>query len=720
MAQGSEGRGQQVRLGLPSLSRLRAWPVLPASLRRLGRALLRLERPRQALVPWRGLGTLSVLLLCALVALLASWPLLVEPSLRPGVPAPFTVRAPADALVIDSAALERRRSRIVPRAQVQVVDDQVSQAFQADLGRRLAEVRERHGLDLQRVDSLNLTADERRWLAALTPLQLLGWEQAVRQAQLRMLSQGVVATVAEEQLLNAAALQLADQPPQARSLGSRLITEGLQGRSNLRNDPSLSQRRIEELLRQQGVPTIRVRQGDVIVRQGETISPQVFDVLDHFDRVSRGPRPAAWLGHLGEALAACGVMLLVMRRWRASLEPRQALLALAMLLVVQACKLWLGDHASPMALLLPPTLLLAQGLGTPAALAWLAVASLLWPYPLGAGLELRLLVAALVAAFAAVLAARQRNRAQLLQLALLLPLGAVLLQAIVRHLPGWPSPPVGGSPAAGVDLFGEALLVAGLLLAGLLLAPLVEISFGLLTRARLMELADLERPLLRRLSTEAPGTFEHTLMICGLAEEGARAIQADVDLIRTGALYHDVGKLHGPQWFIENQEEGANPHEQLDDPLQSAAILQAHVDHGLKLARRYRLPRPLADFIPEHQGTLKMGYFLHQARQRDPSIPEQRFRYLGPVPRSRETAILMLADGCEAALRSLPPGTSEDEARSTVRRIVEARRSDGQLADSGIGRAELELVIQAFVRVWRRMRHRRIPYPISPRRAFSA
>jgi membrane-associated HD superfamily phosphohydrolase len=178
--------------------------------------------------------------------------------------------------------------------------------------------------------------------------------------------------------------------------------------------------------------------------------------------------------------------------------------------------------------------------------------------------------------------------------------------------------------------------------------------------------------------------------------------------------------LHGPQWFIENQDEGANPHEQLDDPLQSAAILQAHVDHGLKLARRYRLPRPLADFIPEHQGTLKMGYFFHQARQRDPSIPEQRFRYLGPVPRSRETAILMLADGCEAALRALPPGTSEDEARSTVRRIVEARRSDGQLADSGIGRAELELVIQAFVRVWRRMRHRRIPYPISPRRAFSA
>ena len=119
-----------------------------------------------------------------------------------------------------------------------------------------------------------------------------------------------------------------------------------------------------------------------------------------------------------------------------------------------------------------------------------------------------------------------------------------------------------------------------------------------------------------------------------------------------------VGKMHGPQWFIENQDEqGGNPHDQLDDPLASAAILQAHVDEGLKLARRYRLPRPLADFIPEHQGTLKMGYFLHRAREQDPAVPEELFRYRGPTPRSRETAILMLADGCEAAVRRVLTAT---------------------------------------------------------------
>jgi putative nucleotidyltransferase with HDIG domain len=687
-------------------------------LKLLWRQLLRLERPRQALVRWRAAGMAAVLLSCLVVALVSSWPWLVEPSLRPGLPAPFTVRAPRDSRVIDSAALERRRSQMGPRSQVQMVDPAANRILQEDLERRLSQVRRQSGGDPHQLDALNLTAEESRWLDQQTPTQLIAWETAVRQAQLRMLTQGVVASLADESLRSAANLHLDGQPNPARSLGSRLVAEALQGRTNLRTDALLTQRRIEQIVTQQGLPTLAVKRGDLITRQGEPITPQAFDVLDHFNLINRRPLLLPWLLHLVEALAASGVMLLVMRRWRASLEPRQALLALAMLLVVQSCKLWLGDKVSPLALLVPPTLLLAQGLGTPAGLAWLAVASLLWPYPLGSNLEPRLVVAALIAAAAAVLAGRQRNRAQLLQLAVLLPLGALLLQVPLLHLHR--GAPAGVTMAADADLLGEAVLVGGLLMGGLLLAPLVESFFGLLTRARLMELADLERPLLRRLSTEAPGTFEHTLMICGLAEEGARAIQADVDLIRTGALYHDVGKLHGPSWFIENQEDGRNPHEQLNDPLASAAILQAHVDEGLKLARRHHLPRPLADFIPEHQGTLKMGYFLHQARERDPGIAEGRFRYLGPIPRSRETAILMLADGCEAALRSLPPNTCEAEARAMVRRIVEARQQDGQLAASGISRGELELVIRAFVRVWRRMRHRRIPYPIPSRKGFSA
>jgi len=690
--------------------------MLKRLLRTLWRRALRLERPRTAVQAWRPGGSAGVLLACLLVGLLASWPWLVEPSLRPGMAAPFTVRAPNNARVVDSSALDRRRRDLLPRTTVLVVDKQASQALQRQLDEGLSKVEQVATSRQQQVEPITLTAQEKAWLQTLQSPAFTSWQREVRQAQLRMLSQGLSGGVAEGQLLEAANLQLEGQPPVARRLGARLISNALQGQTNLRPEPSLSQRRIEELITQQGIPTLQVRQGDLITRQGEPISRQSFDVLDYFGLVSRRPRPLAWVGHFLEAVATAGVLVLLQRRWKPALESRQAMLSLGVLLVVQAARLALGPLASPLVLLVPPTLLLAQGLGTACGLAWLASATLLWGSASGGLMAERLLFGAAAAAVAAVLAGRQRSRAELLQLAVLLPSAALLLQWLLLQLVLLRAP--GRTPP--LDLVGEALMMGGLLMAGLLLAPLVESFFDLLTRARLLELADLERPLLRRLSCEAPGTFEHTLMIAGLAEEGARAIGADVDLVRTGSLYHDVGKLHGPHWFIENQDGGVNPHDELDDPFASAAILQAHVDEGLKLARRHRLPGPLSDFIPEHQGTLKMGYFLHQARERQASVPEGLFRYRGPNPRSRETAILMLADGCEAALRSLPPGTSDAEAQATVRRIIEARARDGQLSSSGLGPAERELVIRAFVRVWRRMRHRRIPYPIPPRKAFSA
>ncbi|MCP9772915.1 HDIG domain-containing protein [Synechococcus sp. Tobar12-5m-g] len=694
--------------------------MLPlARAQQLWRQWLRRESPRQALYAWRQRDWLAVLLSCTLVALLSSWPWLVEPILRPGIPAPFSARAPRAATVVDSDALEQRRSQLGTRTNVQVVDPQANLELRQRLERQIQELEQVAASPQERVAPLNLKPAEQAWLSAQGPAQRAAWNQNIRLAQQRMLSQGVVGSVAKHQLELAARLQLGELPEPAQSLGSRLLALNLQGHTNLRNDAGLSQRLIEELLNQQGIPRIQVKQGDLITRQGEPISPQAYDVLDYFGMVDRRPLLRAWLAHFLEALAACLVVVLIIRRWRTNLEPRHALLVLGMLLVVQAFKLWLGNTASPLALLVPATLLLAQGLGTIAGLAWLAAASLLWPEPLDDYSEVRLMVATAVAVVAAVLAGRQRSRAQLVQLAILLPSGALVLQWItVQVVALWHGRT--RLPPTGTELGAEALLMGGLLMAGLLLGPLVESFFGLLTRARLLELADLQRPLLRRLSLEAPGTFEHTLMICGLAEEGARAIHGDVDLIRTGSLYHDVGKLHAPEWFIENQSEGPNPHDLLDDPGGSASVLQAHVDEGLKLARRHRLPRPLADFIPEHQGTLRMGYFFHQARERNPRVPEENFRYRGPRPQRRETAILMLADGCEAALRSLPPGTSEEEASQMVRRLIDARRLDGQLKDSGLSRGELELVIRAFVRVWKRMRHRRIPYPIPARKAYSA
>ena len=655
----------------------------------------------------------------------SSLPWLIKPDLQPGAIAPFDAIAPKDVLVQDSTALEQQRSSLVAQSVVQVIDPAQTQLLRQRLEQQLIQLQQvAMSGSAARVGPVNMSRAEQQWLSQRTAQEQLDWDSAVRQAATRMLSQGLVSNLAVTQLRQAAKVQLGQAEitnPAARSLATKVLASTLRGSSNLRTDPNLSKQLIEEQLTKQVIPTIEVRKGDLITRKGEPISNQAYDVLDHFGRVRREPQPGIWFQHFIEALAACGVMVLVMRRERPCLEVRHAVLAVGILFLVQVAKLWFQGSVSPLAVLVPPTLVLAEGLGTGCGLVWMSVAALLWPVPVHGLSDGRLLIAAVVAATGALIAGRQRSRGQLLQLTVFLPVGALMGQWLLlqlQPLTGWKA---WGSLNPTLDeLATESLLLGLVLMLTLLAIPVLESSFGLLTRARLLELADQERPLLRRLSCEAPGTFEHTLMICSLAEEGARAIGADVDLIRTGSLYHDVGKLHAPGWFIENQKDEPNPHDSLNDPFGSAAVLQAHVDEGLKLARRHRLPRPIADFIPEHQGTLKMGYFLHEARAKDPNVDESLFRYRGPAPRSRETAVLMLADGCEAALRSLPPDTSDDQARDTVRRLVGARQRDGQLRKSSLSRSEVELVIRAFVQVWRRMRHRRIPYPIPARRGFPA
>ncbi|MGC6483944.1 MAG: HDIG domain-containing metalloprotein [Synechococcus sp.] len=686
-------------------------------LRRLWHSWLRNESPRRPVLRWPPALKAVLMTGCLLVALVSSWPWLAQPDLKIGVPAPCDAIAPADAQVENHEALKQRRNNL-QGIFVQVIDEQKSQRLRERLERQLQELQQVARSDAaDRVGPVNLNPEEQQWLTEQTPRHSQPWESELRDAANRMLSQGLVSTLAVDQLRVAASLQLEDlgapEEP-ARSLGSKLLTKTFQGSSNLRTDPGLSERKIDALFTKQGIPTIEVTQGSLITRKGDPISPEAHAVLDHFGLVRRSPRLGVWAARFTAALAGCAVLLLLMQRERPCLEASHGLLALGLLLLVQSSKIVFGAEVSPLAILVPPTLLLAQGLGTGCGLAWLAIASLLWPLPVHGIGEGRLMIAAAIAVIAALQASRVRSRAQLLQLTVLLPIGALLLKWLLLRSPITANASIWTHLALDAhELVSEALLMGLVLMVAILLLPILEEFFGLLTRARLMELADQERPLLRRLSSEAPGTFEHTLIICSLAEEGARAIGADIDLIRTGSLYHDVGKLHAPEWYIENQVgDIENPHDRLNDPYASAGVLQAHVDEGLKLARRYRLPRPLADFIPEHQGTLKMGYFLHKAREADPSIADHLFRYRGPRPRCRETAILMLADGCEAALRSLPPDTSDIQAKQTVRRIVESRQMDGQLSLSSLSRTEVELVIRAFVRVWRRMRHRRIPYPI--------
>ncbi len=270
---------------------------------------------------------------------------------------------------------------------------------------------------------------------------------------------------------------------------------------------------------------------------------------------------------------------------------------------------------------------------------------------------------------------------------------------------GWSLHAIIASSAAG----GANALVSASV--AMLLVPLAESATHITTDVTLLELSDPGRPLLRRLATEAPGTWAHSLAMANLCEEGCNAVGANGLLGRVGCYYHDVGKLRAPLHFIENQATGVNPHDRLA-PEQSAEIIRSHVAQGLGLAHDAGLPQVIRAFIAEHHGTMPINYFLERARGRDAGVPvdEGRFRYPGPRPRSAETAVAMLADTVEASVRLLHDPTL-DHVRETITDLVDEKITSGQLSEAPLTLRDLGLVREAFVRTLTGMYHSRIDYP---------
>ena len=244
-------------------------------------------------------------------------------------------------------------------------------------------------------------------------------------------------------------------------------------------------------------------------------------------------------------------------------------------------------------------------------------------------------------------------------------------------------------------------------------AALFEKLFGITTHLGLLELSDPNRPLLQKFSQLAPGTYTHSIMVGNLAVAAAEAIGADALLCRVGALYHDLGKMQRAQFFVENQAGGDNAHERLNPSL-SALVVTAHVKDGLEIAEREKLPPVIKAFITEHHGTSLIKYFYHQQCAGDDSDAapglEHQFRYAGPKPQSRETAILMLADSTEAASRSLDKPTL-GRIEDLVEKIITAQLADGQLDDCDLTQRDLRGIQSAFTRLLSGMLHNRIEYP---------
>ena len=235
-------------------------------------------------------------------------------------------------------------------------------------------------------------------------------------------------------------------------------------------------------------------------------------------------------------------------------------------------------------------------------------------------------------------------------------------------------------------------------------------AFGIATSLQLLELARPNHPLFHQLLVEAPGTYHHSIVVSNMAERAAQAIGADALLSRVGCYYHDIGKTPRPYFFAENQSDGENPHDKLD-PRTSAEIIIAHTTDGLALAHKYGIPERVCAFIPEHHGTTMVTYFYRQANQEsDEEVREEDFRYKGPRPQSRETAIVMLADGIEAWVRANRPPT-EAEMERVIRQVINNRLVSGQLDECDLTLSDLDAIREAFISVLKGIFHPRIKYP---------
>ncbi len=299
---------------------------------------------------------------------------------------------------------------------------------------------------------------------------------------------------------------------------------------------------------------------------------------------------------------------------------------------------------------------------------------------------------------------RRRSQAWIFIAVIAAGYAVMLLAVTLLGLQPW-SAMVGSLLGAGLSAASNAILAMGVL-------PILEWFTGITTDQTLLEWADPNRPLLGRLSREAPGTYAHTIGVANLAESAANAIGANGLLCRVGTYYHDVGKVLRPGYFIENQRGGRNPHQRISAAT-SAAIVREHVTEGLKLAREHGVPPVIRDFIAEHHGTQRIGFFYEQALEdagdEDPPAVED-FTYPGPRPRSRETAILMFSDSIESATRALQDPTVE-RIGDLVDSIVAAKIADGQLDDAPLTQREIALLKEEFTKMLAGMYHTRIDYP---------
>ncbi|MFO8060336.1 MAG: HDIG domain-containing protein [Bacillota bacterium] len=671
----------------------------------------------------------GVLFLLLLAALFISSALPQDVDVRVGEPAPFNIKAPKD--FVDGPATEQlRRQAMEEVPDVYEQDPAVLTQVLEDLGEIFAQLRGiREGLRGLREEDpeADEIAEERLMEASaavqeVTPLSLAEEEVEVileardedidRAEELAadtlesMLAQGVKTQSMDafrDQIMSV--MIASDLPPILREVTGKLSGELLQ--------PNLLYQAEETAQRRQlaadSVRPVTIVRGEIVVPDGKVVTVEDLLRLRDAGLLEDDSRWRVYISAFAYALLLHVLVASYLVRFNSQIfysESRIVLAGLAFIVTLFACRfaLELSPFIMPVA---TGAMLLAILLDANTAVV-LGLAMGLSTAVITGG-NVGAVVINLVGATTASLAVSTiEERTDIMRAGLWVSLAnVVVLVSFLQY--------EGGLGVTDPELLKSALWAGGngilSAVAAIGLLPFLESFFGILTPVKLLELANPNHPLLRELLEEAPGTYHHSMMVANLAESATEAVGGDSLLARVGAYYHDVGKARRPYFFVENQFGGENPHDKLSPNL-SALIIVSHVRDGLEMAREAGLPDALLEFIAEHHGTLLIRYFYSRAQNmsEDEEVPEDNYRYPGPRPQSKATAVVMLADAVEAAARSLSRPTP-DRIKAVVRNIIHQRLEEGQLDKCDLTFRDLDRVADSFTRVLSGAFHHRLEYP---------
>ena len=564
--------------------------------------------------------------------------------------------------------------------------------------------------------------------ATLVGLERTRWE-AVRTEAARVLDATLRTELKDDEVAEArtrlAGRMAGDLNEAERMLAADLIRPLLVPNSSFSAEATETERQARAAAVQPVMVTIA--QNQVIARSGEPLDAADIETIDALGLTDDTADVASFAGWFLLAVLLVGMLLAWLWRFRPALWHRDnVLLLIGLLLVGATLMLKVTGDRSILPFFLPTAaigMLLAVLLDASVAVIVMAIVAIIGGAVGGGqvgGGSLEFASYIFLGGVAGIIGVRKGDRLQVFVQAAIAVFVVNALVVSVFSLLG--ARDVRGVLelwfASGASAIGSSVAAVGTF-------AVLGSVFGILTVFQLLELANPSQPLLRRLLVETPGTYHHSLMVGNLAERAAEAIGADPLVTRVAAYYHDVGKLANPLAFIENQAGGDNVHDQLA-PEVSAGVLKQHVADGIDIAYAAKLPKALIAYIPQHHGTAIMSFFYARAKEQaaEPyggvatvdgakaaaAVDERRFRHIGPKPQTREAALIMLADGVEASVRSLA-SRDEPAIRAMVTRIIEERIADGQFDECDLTLRDLERIRTAFVEQLLGMYHTRVAYP---------